>query len=283
MAKHTILHAEHELLGAVFDINPQTGYEIPISYGTPASTVGDKTSEAECCLFDVSGHTYQLIGGALAPSLVSDIFAGPVLDIGDLSFQPVFTGDGAVVSVVLVARSGDNEYFYLDISNHGGLLSSCIANYLFEKKRQGASSETVSLEDADQLLVPLFLAGPRAHEVLSDYLNDTQSALPPIGKLSFCLLDARIAALIGHVPLKDLDAYIVLVNPQQVQILWRSLLSFPMVVPIGEADLIQILSHELPWLRASHNVDETSISQDVHNVHGFVRSSRDFIGGQALQ
>ena len=279
MAKHTILHAEHELLGAVFDINPQTGYEIPISYGTPASTVGDKTSEAECCLFDVSGHTYQLIGGALAPSLVSDIFAGPVLDIGDLSFQPVFT----VVSVVLVARSGDNEYFYLDISNHGGLLSSCIANYLFEKKRQGASSEKVSLEDADQLLVPLFVAGPRAHEVLSDYLNDTQSALPPIGKLSFCLLDARIAALIGHVPLKDLDAYIVLVNPQQVQILWRSLLSFPMVVPIGEADLIQILSHELPWLRASHNVDETSISQDVHNVHGFVRSSRDFIGGQALQ
>ncbi len=131
--------------------------------------------------------------------------------------------------------------------------------------------------------MPLFLAGPRAHEVLSDYLNDAQSALPPIGKLSFYLLDARIATLIGHVPLKDLDAYIVLVNPQQVQILWRSLLSFPMVVPIGEADLIQILSHELSWLRASHNVDKASISQDIHNVHGFVRSSRDFMGGQALQ
>lgn len=187
-----------------------------------------------------------------------------------------------MVSVALVARSGDNEYFYLDVSNHGGLLSSCIANYLFEKKRQGASSETVSLEDADQLLVPLFWQGP-VHTKYLVIISMTRSQPSSIGKLSFCLLDARIAALIGHIPLKDLDAYIVLVNPQQVQILWRSLLSFSMVVPIGEADLMRILSHELSWLSASHNVDETSISQDIHNVHGFVRSSRDFIGGQALQ
>lgn len=282
MSNQTNLHAEHELLGAAFTINPQTNSLIPDSYIAETSFSAEKNSDA-CCLFDLSGSAYQLVSGADAPAFIDAAFAGPYLEAGDLSFQPAFAGDGSVVSVALVARSGDHEFFYIDISQRGAALSKWLEFITRIKTQDATPYGSVALEDANSLLVPLMLAGPGAHAVLSDYLKHTDQVLPEQGKIASLLLDTRIAALVGHLALEKLDAFIVLVSPTQARLIWRSFLSFDNVEVHGRQQLTKVCLDTLPWFRLLDGSDKIVVPQDILDVHGFIRKSRDFIGGRALQ
>jgi len=273
----TILHDEHLLLGAVMG-EGACGRSVPLSY--PVVSAGER-SFGEALLCDLTGHGSLLLSGASAPSFVSAAFAGRVLAVGEVAFEAVLTGDGAVVSIVLLARTGDAEYACWDLSGKGDALHAWLG-FLARVEEGGVRAfPDLALEDAAEALVPLLLWGPEATNVLSDYLG---TQLPPApGTIANRNLDA-IGCLVATLPEVGECGYLVLVPPRYARVLWRSFLSFPVVTPMGRRELVFAVSGLFPQLGGDAFVEgkRAVCPRDALVEAGLVRAEQTFVGARGL-
>lgn len=272
--KRSILHTELEYLGAQFSTSTE-GFNLAQSF------YGEKPFEEtlkDCALVDLSGISYTLVSGAVAQSFVEAVFAGKQLEVGETSFESALTGDGSLSSIGLLARSGQNEYVVLDASERSLVLEEWLSIIASVEQNGVAPYAEVSLEDATPLLTPLLLAGKKAKKVLMDYLGEQQ--LPEDSKLCNLMLDQTIPALVANVSTKKVPAYLVMVPPVHTVILFRSLLSFEMVHPLGHKQLIEGLKTYLPWFSELATNTKVVVAKDKLEGWGLLRASDDFIGAR---
>ena len=272
--KRSILHAELEYLGAQFSTSTE-GFNLAQSF------YGEKPLEEalkDCALVDLSGISYTLISGAVAQNFVEAVFAGKQLEVGETSFECALTGDGSLSSIGLLARSGQNEYVVLDASERSLVLEEWLSIIASVDQNGVAPYAEVSLDDATPLLTPLLLAGKKAKKVLMDYLGEQQ--LPEDSQLCNLMLDQTIPALVANVSTKKVPAYLVMVPPVHTVILFRSLLSFEMVHPLGHKQLIEGLTTYLPWFSELATNSKVVLAKDKLEGWGLLRTSADFIGAR---
>ena len=272
--KRSILHTELEYLGAQFSTSTE-GFNLAQSF------YGEKPLEEalkDCALVDLSGISYTLVSGAVAQNFVEAVFAGKQLEVGETSFECALTGDGSLSSIGLLARSGQNEYVVLDASERSLVLEEWLSIIASVEQNGVAPYAEVSLEDATPLLTPLLLAGKKAKKVLMDYLGEQQ--LPEDSKLCNLMLDQTIPALVANVSTKKVPAYLVMVPPVHTVILFRSLLSFEMVHPLGHKQLIEGLNTYLPWFSELATNTKVVLAKDKLESWGLLRASDDFIGAR---
>ena len=272
--KRSILHTELEYLGAQFSTSTE-GFNLAQSF------YGEKPLEEalkDCALIDLSGIGYTLVSGTSAQNFVEAVFAGKQLEVGETSFECTLTGDGSLSSIGLLARSGQNEYVVLDASERSLVLEEWLSIIASVEQNGVAPYAEVSLEDATPLLTPLFLAGKKAKKVLMDYLGEQQ--LPEDSKISNLMLDQTIPALVANVSTKKVPAYLVMVPPVHTVILFRSLLSFEMVHPLGHKQLIEGLKSYLPWFSELATNTKVVLAKDKLEGWGLLRTSADFIGAR---
>lgn len=272
--KRSILHTELEYLGAQFSTSTE-GFNLAQSF------YGEKPLEEalkDCALVDLSGISYTLISGAVAQNFVEAVFAGKQLEVGETSFECALTGDGSLSSIGLLARSGQNEYVVLDASERSLVLDEWLSIIASVEQNGVAPYAEVSLEDATPLLTPLLLAGKKAKKVLLDYLGEQQ--LPEDSKLCNLMLDQTIPALVANVSSKKVPAYLVMVPPVHTVILFRSLLSFEMVHPLGHKQFIEGLKSYLPWFSELATNTKVVLAKDKLESWGLLRVSDDFIGAR---
>ena len=272
--KRSILHTELEYLGAQFSTSTE-GFNLAQSF------YGEKPLEEalrDCALVDLSGISYTLISGAVAQNFVEAVFAGKQLEVGETSFECALTGDGSLSSIGLLARSGQNEYVVLDASECSLVLEEWLSIIASVEQNGVAPYAEVSLDDATPLLTPLLLAGKKAKKVLMDYLGEQQ--LPEDSKLCNLMLDQTIPALIANISTKKVPAYLVMVPPVHTVILFRSLLSFEMVHPLGHKQLIEGLTTYLPWFSELASNTKVVLAKDKLEGWGLIRTSADFIGAR---
>ena len=272
--KRSILHTELEYLGAQFSTSTE-GFNLAQSF------YGEKPLEEalkDCALVDLSGISYTLVSGAVAQNFVEAVFAGKQLEVGETSFECALTGDGSLSSIGLLARSGQNEYVALDASERSLVLEEWLSIIASVEQNGVAPYAEVSLEDATPLLTPLLLAGKKAKKVLMDYLGEQQ--LPEDSKLCNLMLDQTIPALVANVSTKKVPAYLVMVPPVHTVILFRSLLSFEMVHPLGHKQLIEGLKTYLPWFSELASNTKVVVAKDKLEGWGLLRASDDFIGAR---
>ena len=272
--KRSILHTELEYLGAQFSTSTE-GFNLAQSF------YGEKPFEEalkDCALVDLSGISYTLVSGTVAQNFVEAVFAGEQLEVGETSFECTLTGDGSLSSIGLLARSGQNEYVVLDASERSLVLEEWLSIIASVEQNGVAPYAEVSLEDATPLLTPLLLAGKKAKKVLMDYLGEQQ--LPEDSKLCNLMLDQTIPALIANVSTKKVPAYLVMVPPVHTVILFRSLLSFETVHPLGHKQLIEGLKTYLPWFSELASNTKVVIAKDKLEGWGLLRASDDFIGAR---
>ncbi|MBF0908357.1 MAG: aminomethyl transferase family protein [Atopobium sp.] len=272
--KRSILHTELEYLGAQFSTSTE-GFNLAQSF------YGEKPLEEalkDCALVDLSGISYTLISGAVAQNFVEAVFAGKQLEVGETSFECTLTGDGSLSSIGLLARSGQNEYVVLDASERSLVLEEWLSIIVSVEQNGVTPYAEVSLEDATPLLTPLLLAGKKAKKVLMDYLGEQQ--LPEDSKLCNLMLDQTIPALVANVSTKKVPAYLVMVPPVHTVILFRSLLSFEMVHPLGHKQLIEGLKSYLPWFSELATNTKVVVAKDKLEGWGLLRASADFIGAR---
>ena len=272
--KRSILHTELEYLGAQFSTSTE-GFNLAQSF------YGEKPLEEalkDCVLVDLSGISYTLVSGAMAQNFVEAVFAGKQLEVGETSFECALTGDGSLSSIGLLARSGQNEYVVLDASERSLVLEEWLSIIASVEQNGVAPYAEVSLEDATPLLTPLLLAGKKAKKVLMDYLSEQQ--LPEDSKLCNLMLDQTIPALVANVSTKKVPAYLVMVPPVHTIILFRSLLSFETVHPLGHKQLIEGLKSYLPWFSELASNTKVVLAKDKFEGWGLLRTSADFIGAR---
>lgn len=271
--KRSILHTELEYLGAQFSTSTE-GFTLAQSF------YGEKPFDEalkDCALVDLSGISYTLVSGAVAQNFVEAVFAGKQLEVGETSFECALTGDGSLSSIGLLARSGQNEYVMLDASERSLVLEEWLSIIASVEQNGVTPYAEVSLEDATPLLTPLLLAGKKAKKVLMDYLGEQ---LPEDSKLCNLMLDQTIQALVANVSTKKVPAYLVMVPPVHTVILFRSLLSFEMVHPLGHKQLIEGLTTYLPWFSELATNTKVVLAKDKLEGWGLLRASADFIGAR---
>ena len=272
--KRSILHSELEYLGAQFSTSTE-GFNLAQSF------YGEKPLEEalkDCALIDLSGIGYTLVSGTSAQNFVEAVFAGKQLEVGETSFECALTGDGSLSSIGLLARSGQNEYVVLDASERSLVLDEWFSIIASVEQNGVAPYAEVSLEDATPLLTPLLLAGKKAKKVLMDYLGEQK--LPEDSKLCNLMLDQTIPALVANISTKKVPAYLVMVPPVHTVILFRSLLSFETVHPLGHKQLIEGLKTYLPWFSELASNTKVLVAKDKLEGWGLLRASDDFIGAR---
>ena len=272
--KRSILHIELEYLGAQFSTSTE-GFNLAQSF------YGEKPLEEalkDCALIDLSGIGYTLVSGTSAQNFVEAVFAGKQLEVGETSFECALTGDGSLSSIGLLARSGQNEYVVLDASERSLVLDEWLSIIASVEQNGVAPYAEVSLEDATPLLTPLLLAGKKVKKVLMDYLGEQR--LPEDSKLCNLMLDQTIPALVANVSTKKVPAYLVMVPPVHTVILFRSLLSFETVHPLGHKQLIEGLKTYLPWFSELASNTKVVVTKDKLEGWGLLRASDDFIGAR---
>lgn len=272
--KRSILHTELEYLGAQFSTSTE-GFNLAQSF------YGEKPLEEalkDCALIDLSGIGYTLVSGTSSQNFVEAVFAGKQLEVGEASFECALTGDGSLSSIGLLARSGQNEYVVLDASERSLVLDEWLSIIASVEQNGVAPYAEVSLEDATPLLTPLLLAGKKAKKVLMDYLGEQR--LPEDSKLCNLMLDQTIPALVANVSTKKVPVYLVMVPPVHTVILFRSLLSFETVHPLGHKQLIEGLKTYLPWFSELASNTKVVVAKDKLEGWGLLRASDDFIGAR---
>lgn len=273
--KRSILHTELEYLGAQFSTSTE-GFNLAQSF------YGEKPLEEalkDCALIDLSGIGYTLVSGTSAQNFVEAVFAGKQLEVGETSFECALTGDGSLSSIGLLARSGQNEYVVLDASGRSLVLDEWLSIIASVEQNGVAPYAEVSLEDATLLLTPLLLAGKKSKKVLMDYLGEQR--LPEDSKLYNLMLDQTIPVLVANVSTKKVPAYLVMVPPVHTVILFRSLLSFETVHPLGHKQLIEGLKTYLPWFSELATNTKVVVAKDKLEGWGLLRASDDFIGARS--
>ena len=270
----TLLHDEHLLLGASMEELWDTELLVPMGYPESALCAIDAGATL---LSDLSGLPYALLSGSEAQNVAEMTFAGKTLAVGESAFEGVFFGDGTLVGVPFVMRTGESEYCMLDLTaTSDACMEWALALTLFE---QGGSRifPGTSLEDATEFLVPLMLWGADARAVLCDYLSGSD-ALPSQGEVRSLKLD-RIPALVAGLEGLE-DAFVLLVPTSAARVLWRSLLSFPAVTPAGHADIARELKAHLRWQGLLDGSEKPSVS--AYLAHNIVRSDGQFVGMRGL-
>lgn len=274
-----LLLEEHELLGARIDAGEEGSARV-VSYGDPAAEL-DAFAQA-AALVDLGGIGAWRLSGAPAELFSRTAFAGPALALAECRFEAALLGDGSLASVPLVARTGNAEYVCWDGSARSELLAAWL-RFLASVEQDGiAPYAELTIDEVDDALAPLALAGPLAPAILGDYLSEGAS-LPGPGTIRELTLD-RIHALVMALPLPDAAPFfVILVPPAYVRVLWRSLLSFPAVSPAGEASLGAHVMGELPWLaRVAEEQDKLWLEAGLLRSAGLVRAGSDYVGARGL-
>lgn len=269
------LHGEHVLLGASFSGSEHADVARVSSYALESAQGSDTI------LADLTGAAYLLVSGSDAPRFCSAVFAGKVLSVGETALEAVLNGTGELISTPLLTRTGDDEYVVIDASPRQDALVAWV-RFLAQTSSGGqAAFPDLAIEDATTMLVPLLLCGPAATAVLGDYLREG-AALPSAGEVAQLRLDS-IVTVVAHVAAAFAPpAYLVLVPVGAARVLWRSLLSFTEVAPVGHDRIVADLRGSFPWFGGELEGGPAQLGRSGLEQWGVVRAGSDFVGARAL-
>ena len=176
-----------------------------------------------------------------------------------------------------------DELALLDPSPRGEVLSAWL-DFLSRVEQDGTApfAET-RVEGASDMLVALALVGSEARAVLSDYVP-ASSDLPAPGVVSSLRLD-EIPALVACLPRAGglPEGFLILVPPERARAIWRSLLSFGEIYPVGLGALRELLCDTLPWGELLSTSDVVRYSGSTLRGWSLVRNEGDFVGARELE
>lgn len=272
-----LLREEHEYLGA--RLRTVDALERVDGYLDSAAEREGLSSGAG--LVDMAGTASWLLSGEVSEGFAGAAFAGRRLGVGKCAFESTLLGDGSVASVVLLARTGTGEYVCWDGGSRAQVLDGWLS-FLSSIEQGGVRPFAgLSIEDASESLAPLVLWGPRSRVVLGDYLAEGVT-LPEAGQVVDLRLDS-IPALVVCPPIDSGNCLMLLVPPGFVRVLWRSLLSFATVVPVGMDALEERVRACLPWYgTVCATIDKLWLAASELGEWGLMREGEDYVGARGI-
>jgi aminomethyltransferase len=217
----TALFDEHVALGA--RMVPFAGWEMPVQY---AGIIEEhRAVRRSAGVFDV-GHMaeFRVFGfGAfdfLQRVLTNDL--SKISELGRAQYTLMLDQDGHIIDDLIVYHSGDLEYLIIaNASNHE-------VDFAWLSAHAPAEMELVDESSRTSLIA---LQGPRAVGIVEE-LAGTDWQAPARFTIGEATLDT-IPALVARTGYTGEDGVEILTSTKAAPALWRAILSFPEVTPIG--------------------------------------------------
>ena len=233
------LHQEHEALGWV-----KGG--IPLYYGDAREEMDFVLAniDNQPVLSDISAKGKFRIAGPKALDFISSAFGCPTSllpDVGQGIGASLMKDDGRIAGRIHILRSGDSEFMLLVPPSNR---EDCYA-WLDEANcilgADAAIRDVAVLEDQTHSLAGILLAGPEASSILQELAGqNAASSIPPVHSLGLMVLDT-VPALVFHSPAFDGEYFEIYCPPTRAAGLWRAIMSFAQVMPIGSRTLESII------------------------------------------
>jgi aminomethyltransferase len=219
--KRTALYHEHLTLGA--RMVPFAGWEMPVQY----AGIIEEHRAVRCSagVFDV-GHMaeFRVFGfgafGFLQGVLTNDL--SRISELGRAQYTLMLDDEGHIIDDLIVYHSGDLEY--LIIAN----ASNYETDFAWLNSHAPAEVELVDESSRTSLIA---LQGPAALRIVGELAGEGWEA-PSRFTLSEATLDT-ISALVARTGYTGEDGVEILTSTSTAPELWRTILSFAEVSPVG--------------------------------------------------
>ena len=220
--KHTVLHAEHEKLGASF--TDFGGWDMPLKYG---SELAEHRAVREAAgLFDLSHMGEIRVTGPEAAAFLNTALAGnlAVMAVGRAKYSLLLNDEGGIIDDLITYRLGDTEFLVVPNAGNAPVVAEEFA------KRSAGFDVTVVDESPDTSLVAI--QGPKSVEILNRLVAAEQHAT--VIDMKYYAADkvtvAGVPVLLARTGYTGEDGFELYVPNDQAATLWAALLE------AGEAD-----------------------------------------------
>jgi aminomethyltransferase len=235
----TPLYDEHLALGA--RMVPFAGYAMPVKYGGIIEEHNAVRSSAG--VFDISHMaTFRVFGfgafGFLQSLLTNDL--GHIAEIGSAQYTLLCDEDGGIIDDLIAYHTGDLEYLLVANAANRTTDLDWLENHCPEGLRITGPAEKaepaeglVELVDESDRTALIALQGPKALAVYRELAGDgAQVAVPE----RFHIAEGRVGSvpvLVARTGYTGEDGVELVCHASQAVALWRAVLSFEEVTPVG--------------------------------------------------
>ena len=266
---------EHEALNA--DFQSYNHIFIPSSYGDVST---EKQDFLNCGIQDASAYMVLRLSGASASSFVSTMTTSPMLQVGHCATSLILSGEGDVIDVVHVARTGAFEYMFVSSPDYADETFSWLKE-ASELERHGVRAfPDLSLNNETNKLTLFQCEGEHIDDVLSDYMQPGVF-LPAVGTVSSVMFDKLPTLVLRPTSNFSSNRYFIFIPPQFAAVFWRSLLSFNQLSCVGfnavrraDYDLVPGFKKHFAGLQGKPSLFE---------FNSFVYRSDGFLGARFLK
>lgn len=288
------LYKEHELLGATFAPD-DCGVMCVTSY--PCNTVNahddaafqagtsKAAPQADAMLCDNEDATLLLVAGTEAENFLTNTCTNALPKVGAIAPHVILSEDGTAVSCIFVAcfddRPSSLTYCIIDTSPRSTLTLSSVCARATQKKPLTSKDlfDDLRIDGIGRDYIALSLFGTRAQELLSDYVKAPEKLPQKPLTCEYVHLDERIQCFVLCLAP---EYYLMILSKDDVEVIWRSLLSFSFLMPCVRSEAFNTLSEEYPYLARFTSEDECSFTPEELTQYALVRSDHTFFGAEAL-
>ncbi|MDR1412455.1 MAG: glycine cleavage system aminomethyltransferase GcvT [Actinomycetes bacterium] len=223
--QRTPLYDEHLALGG--RMVPFAGFEMPVQYAGILEE--HHATRASAGIFDISHMAEFRVSGPdakafLQASLSNDL--DKIDDIGAAQYTLLLDDEGHIIDDLIVYNTG-NEYFIIaNASNRHHDF-----NWLSERVHTPKVFD-VSLVDESDRTALIALQGPKSIAILRELAGEGWE-VPARFHIAEAVLNESIPVLVARTGYTGEDGVELVVRNEDAPALWRMLLSFPEVSPVG--------------------------------------------------
>ncbi len=207
----------------------------------------------------------------------------PLGELGGVAASLILTSEAEIIDVVLVIRTGDNEYMITTNEENADEVFSWLEAHARIKDDQGPIFEGLEVSDESQTLADIVLFGPGSKAVLDELSAGTLDVAPKTGKLSMVQLDTVPVMLLQTpvLPGYDGEAYELFCSQTGANGIVYALMSFPEIDPMEMDEYVELRKKLGTWFSAAEDAAYTY--PDEAGLMHLVRSEYDFVGAKALE
>jgi glycine cleavage system aminomethyltransferase T len=233
---------------------------------------------------DISTLGKLRVSGAAAHDFIRIMFTADteaLAEPGTTAASLLLTGESEIIDVVLIIRTGDDEYMVTTSPSTAGEVFAWLKAHAGISDDEGALFEGLAITDETKKLAGVVLFGEGSAAALDELAGKPLGAFPQVGHLTMAQLDT-VPTLIFASPVLPVEAevYELFCPPASVQGLICALLSFPEIDPMNAEEYQELREQNGTWFAQAD--DAAYAFPDEAGLMRLTRAAMDFVGGQAL-
>lgn len=232
---------------------------------------------------DMSSIGKLRIGGTAAHDFIRIMFTAdiePLKELGGAVASPMLTGEAEIIDVVLIIRTGDDEYMVTTSPQVADEAFEWLEAHSTLGDESGAIFKDLELTNQTEALATVVLFGEGSRAILDELSAHTFSTSPHTGHITLVQLDTVVALAFESLVLPGTEAYELFCPPAGAEGLKYAFMSFPEVDPLDCEEYKAVRVEAKTWFEPAENASYAF--PDEANLLHLTRPSRDFVGAKAL-